>query len=167
MCMYTYVHTCMCACMETLLCLQILLHPPAPPSWSRRSPNLKNSIKCEWIKIFEFCLQICDPWALVHTYRLGLMYRWGGVPSQKALLCFEPKKVHVYCSCDSVDKKFPIFALDSTRPCLDWHLRGFLTSQPIYNLFKFDLKWRPKCKIWPKCQFVKEPSTMEIFKMYY
>ena len=99
MCMYAYVHTCMCACMGTLLCLQILLHPPALPSWSRRSPNLKNSIKCERIEIFEFCLKICDPWALLHTYRLGLMCTWGGVPSEMAFLCFEPKKVHVFHSC--------------------------------------------------------------------
>ena len=27
----------------------------------------------------------------------------GGVPSQMALLCFEPKKVHVFHSCDSLE----------------------------------------------------------------
>ena len=117
-------------------------------------------------KIIEFHLKICDPWALLHTYRLGLMCRWGGIPSQMALLCFEPKKVHVFHSCDSLDKKFPVLALDPTRPCLDWQLSRFLTSQPINDTFKFDLKWRPKCKIWLKSQFAKEPSTVEIFQMY-
>ena len=141
-------------------------HPPAPPPWSRRSRNLKNSIKREWIEIIEFRLKICDPWTLLHTYRLDLMCRWGGVPSQMALLCFKPKKVHVFHSCDSLDKKFLVFALDPTRPCLDWQLSCILTSQPINDPFKFDLKWRPKCKIWLKSQFAKEPSTVEIFEMY-
>ena len=53
-------------------------HPPAPPPWSRRSRNLKNAIKRERIEIIEFRLKICDPWALLHTYRLDLMCRWGG-----------------------------------------------------------------------------------------
>ena len=141
-------------------------HPPAPAPWSRRSRNLKNAIKRERIEIIEFRLKICDPWALLHTYRLDLMCRWGGVPSQMALLCFGPKKVHVFHSCDSLDKKFLVFALDPTRPCLDWQLSRFLTSQPINEPFKFDLKWRPKWKIWLKSQFAKEPSTVEIFEMY-
>ena len=58
-----------------------------------------------------------------------------------------PKK-YIFHSCDSLDKKFPVFALDPTRPCLDWQLSWFLTSQLTNNPFKFDLKWRPKCKIW-------------------
>ena len=52
-------------------------HPPGLPPWSRRSRNLKNAIKREWIEIIEFRLKICDPWALLHTYRLDLMCRWG------------------------------------------------------------------------------------------
>ena len=128
MCMCAYVYTCMCACRKTLLCPQILPHPPAPPPWSWRSPKCKNSIKHERIKIIEFCLKIYDPWNLLHTYRLGLMCRQGAVPSQMALLCFEPKKVHRFCSCDSIGNNFPVFALEPIRPCLDWHLRGFLTS---------------------------------------
>ena len=31
----------------------------------------------EPIEIIQFCLKICDPWTLLHTYRLGLMCRWG------------------------------------------------------------------------------------------
>ena len=92
-------------------------HPPAPPPWSQRSRNLKNAIKCERFKIIEFRLKICDPWALLHTYRLDLMCRLEGVPSQMALLCFGPKKVHVFHSCDSLDKKILVFVLDPTRPC--------------------------------------------------
>ena len=52
--------------------------PTCPAPWSRRSWNLKNAIKCEQIQIIEFRLKICDPWALLHTYRLDLMCRWGG-----------------------------------------------------------------------------------------
>ena len=78
-----------------------------------------------------------------------------------ALLCFWPKKVHLFHSCDPPIKNFPVFALDPIRPYLDWALRGFLTSLPIYNPFKFDLKWRPKCKIRLKYQFAIEPSTIK------
>ena len=53
-------------------------HPPVPPPWSRGNRNLKNAIKREQIEIIEFQLKICDPWALLHTYRLDLMCRWGG-----------------------------------------------------------------------------------------
>ena len=162
MCMYAYVHTCMCACRGTLLCLQIVLHPPAPPSWSQRSPNRKNSIKCEWIKIFEFCLNICDPWALLHTYRVGLICRWGGVLSQMALLCFKPKKVHVFYSCDSVDKNFAIFALDPTRPCLDWQLNKFLTSQAITTLSSLTSNEDQSAKYDLNVNF----PTVEKFKMH-
>ena len=139
-------------------------YPPAPPPWSQRSPNLKNAIKCERIKIIEFRLKICDPWALLHTYRLDVQV--GGVPSQMALLCLGPKKVHVFHSCNSLDEKFLVFALDPTRPCLDWQLSWFLTSQDINYPFKFDLKWRTKCKIWLKSKFAKELSTVEISEMY-
>ena len=72
-----------------------------------------------------------------------------------ALLCFGTS----FCSCHPLIKIFPVFALDPIRPYLDWALRGFLTSSPISDPFKFDLKWRPKCKIWLKCQFAIEPSS--------
>ena len=73
-----------------------------------------------------------------------------------ALLCFWPKKKLPW---PSNKKKIPFFGLDSIRPYLDWALRGFLTSSLIYDPFKFDLKWRQKCKIELKCQFVIEPSA--------
>ena len=103
-------------------------HPPAPPPWSRRSRNLKNAIKREQIKIIEFWLKICDPWALLHTYRLDLMWQVGGVPSQMALLCFGPKKVHVFHSCNSLDKIFFSF-------CTGSHWTMFrLTTEQIFDL---------------------------------
>ena len=68
-------------------------HPPTLPPWSRRSQNLKNAIKCEWIEIIEFCLKICDPWALLHTYRLDLMCRWeGGCPIPNGTFMFRAQK---------------------------------------------------------------------------
>ena len=51
--------------------------PTCSTPWSQRSRNLKNSIKHEQIEIIEFCLKICDPWALLHTYRPDFMCRWG------------------------------------------------------------------------------------------
>ena len=131
------LHACACMHICTHACVHVgkpfyvprysLTHLPHPP-WSWRSPNCKNSIKCEQIEIIEFCLKIYDPWTLLHTYRLGLMCRQGGVPSQMALLCFEPKKVHLFRSCDSIGNNFPVFVLEPIKPCLDYHLRGFLTS---------------------------------------
>ena len=67
-------------------------HPPAPPPWSRRSRNLKNAIKRERIEIIEFRLKICDPWALLHTYRLDLMCRWGGCPIPNGTFMFRAQK---------------------------------------------------------------------------
>ena len=128
------------------------------PPWRWPFAITKYAITLERIEIFQFYLKIWAPWTLLHTYRLGLMCRWG-CPITNV---FDPKK----CSCDPPIKKFPIFALDSIRPYLDWALRGILTSQPIYDPFKFDLKWRQKCKIELKCQFAIVPSTTKKFEMY-
>ena len=67
-------------------------HPPAPPPWSRRSRNLKNAIKRERIEIIEFRLKICNPWALLHTYRLDLMCRWGVSHPKWHFYVLGPKK---------------------------------------------------------------------------
>ena len=75
----------------TLITLDVP-HPPAPPSWSQRSRSLKNAIKCEWIKIIEFCLKIYDPWTLIHTYRLGLLCSWGGCPIPNGTFMFWAQK---------------------------------------------------------------------------
>ena len=99
-------------------------HPHAPAPRAKETQIGRITITLEWIKIIQFCLKICDPWILLHTYRLGLLCRLEGVLSQMALLCFWPKKG----SCDAPIKQFPIFALDSIRLYLDWGLRGFLTS---------------------------------------
>ena len=67
-------------------------HLPASPPWSRWSRNLKNAIKCERIEIIEFRLKICDPWALLHTYRLDLMCRWGVSHPKWHFYVLGPKK---------------------------------------------------------------------------
>ena len=99
----------------------------------------KNAITFERIEIIEFHLKIWDPWTLPHTCRLQLMCRWGGVLSQIAFLS---KK----CSSDPQKQNFPVFALDPIRPYLDWALRGFLTSWPINNPLKLQLKWKQSAK---------------------
>ena len=52
-------------------------HPPAPPPWAKETQIGRITITLERIEIIQFCLKICDPWAFLHTYRLGLMCRWG------------------------------------------------------------------------------------------
>ena len=77
-------------------------HPPAPPPRAKETKIRRIAITLEWIEIIQFCLKIWDPWTLLHTYRLGLMCRWGSVLSQMALLCYWPKKVLLWPS----NKKF-------------------------------------------------------------
>ena len=50
-------------------------HPPAPPPRAKEIWIRRITIPLERIEIIQFCLKICDPWTLLHTYRLGLMWR--------------------------------------------------------------------------------------------
>ena len=78
-----------------------------------------------------------DNWILFEDLgplHLGLVCRWGVVPSQKAFFTFGPKKVHVFCSCVPPGKNCPVFILEWDRPCLEWQSIWFLTSWPNYDL---------------------------------
>ena len=66
-------------------------HPPAPTPGAEEAKILK-TIKCEQIEIIEFLLKICDPWALLHTYRLDLMCRSGVSHSKWHFYVSSPKK---------------------------------------------------------------------------
>ena len=128
-CVYVCVHVCTCVhmCVVTPPTPQMppdTPHPPAPPSRAKETQIGRITITLERIEIIQFCLKICDPWTLLHTYRLSLMCRWGVYYPKWHFHVFDPKK---YC-CDPPIKKFSIFALDPIRPYLDWALRGFLTS---------------------------------------
>ena len=74
-----YMCACMCTCVEyppnTLT--DFHSHPPIPHPQGRTPEISQNSIKIEWIKIFQFCLKIWDLWTLVHSYRPHLVCRWG------------------------------------------------------------------------------------------
>ena len=130
------------------------------PPWRRPFAITKYAITLERIEIIQFCLKICDPWTLLHTYRLGLMCRWGVSYFKWHFYVFDAKK----CSCDPPIKNFPVFALDPIRPCLDWQLRAILTSQPIYDPFKCDFEWRPKCKIGLNVNLPKNCQAEKNFK---
>ena len=93
------------------------------------------------------------------------MCRWGVSHPKWHFYVSGPKK-YMFSLLRLPRQNISHFCTGSTRPCLDWQLSRFLTSQPINKPFKFDLKWRPNCKIWLKSQFAKEPSTVEIFEMY-
>ena len=85
--MYTCVcvHVCVCACV--CVCMHVcgghtphaLRHtPPTCPLPRAKETQIRRiTITLERIEIIQFCLKICDPWTLLHTYRLGLMCRWG------------------------------------------------------------------------------------------
>ena len=67
-----------------------------------------------------------------------------------ALLCFGPKKVHLFRSCEPLIKNFPVFALDPIRPYLDW------APERIFNLlthlqpFQIRLEMKTKEQNWTK-----------------
>ena len=67
-------------------------HPPAPPPGAEEAEILK-TIKREWIEIIEFRLKICDPWTLLHTYRLDLMCMWGGCPIPNGTFMFRVQNI--------------------------------------------------------------------------
>ena len=69
------------------------LHPPAPPPPRAKETQIRRiTITLERIEIIQFCLKIWDPWTLLHTYRLGLMCRWGGCPIPNGIFMFWTQK---------------------------------------------------------------------------
>ena len=125
--MYARVRTCVHACVHVYMCRappkhpdRVPPHPPTPTPPMGGTPEIsQKSIKIERIEIFEFRLKILDLCKLVHSYRLHLVCRWEGVLSQIAYFTFGPKNVHIFCSCELSGKNFPVFTLESDRPCLD------------------------------------------------
>ena len=67
-------------------------HPPAPPPRAEKTQIGRITITLELIEIIQFCLKICDPWTLLHTYRLGLMCRWGVSYHKWHFYVLDPKK---------------------------------------------------------------------------
>ena len=115
-----HVHSHVCICMNIEVCGGTPRHTHThPPTRGGMAQITKYAIKLERIKIIQFCLKIWDFCTFLHLFRLGLVCRWGVVPSQIAFFTFGPKKVHVFCSCDPLIKMFSIFALDPSRPYLD------------------------------------------------
>ena len=133
-CTCTHMHACMCTCTHAWSIPQTSWQSPTPihptPPFQRGGPpkSLKNSIALEQINILQFRFNILDLWILVHSYRLHLVCTWGSVLSQIPYFTFGPKNVHIFCSCGPSAKNFPVFTLESNRPCLDWQSISFFTS---------------------------------------
>ena len=75
----------------------IVDHPRHPhlsvkPPRAEETQIRRITITLEWIEIIQFCLKICDPWTLLHTYRLGLMCRWGVSYLKWHFYVFDPIK---------------------------------------------------------------------------
>ena len=72
--------------------------PWTPPTYLPYPPRAKETqirkitISIECIKIIQFCLKICDSWTLLHTYRLGMMCRWGVSYPKWHFYVLKPKK---------------------------------------------------------------------------
>ena len=67
-------------------------HPPAPPHRAKKTQIGRITITLEQIEIIQFCLKIWDPWTLLHTYRIGLMCRWGVSFPKWHFYVLDPKK---------------------------------------------------------------------------
>ena len=70
-------------------------YPPAPTPRAEETQIRRITITLEWIEIIQFCLKICDPWTLLHTYRLGLICRWGVSYSKWHFYVFDTKSAPV------------------------------------------------------------------------
>ena len=87
-------------------------HPQYPPSTCPTPPRAEKTqirritITLESIEIIQFCLKICDPWTLLHIYRLGLMCRWGGCPIWNGTFMFWTQKSTSFSLLWASDKKF-------------------------------------------------------------
>ena len=136
---YTCMHMRACACMRGHMCT-CMGHAPKHPDrvppqsthphlprgvdpWNQSKVN-KNLTNQDISILFEDfgCLNTCV--FILTTFGVQV----GGVLSQIALFTFRPKNVHIFCSCEPQVKNFPVFTLESDRPCLDWQSIWFLTS---------------------------------------
>ena len=146
MCTCAWMHACMCTCVrhppkypDRVPSPSTHPHPPMGDPWNQSKVNKNWMNQDIWILFEDFgSLNI---FALIQT-TLGVQV--GGVPSQIAYFTFRPKNVHIFCSCVPPVKNFSVFTLESDRPCLDWQSIWFLTSWPIYNPFKSQLKIKTK-----------------------
>ena len=80
-------------CLKILYLWTLADHPGhPPPTWptprAEETQIARITITLERIEIIQFCLKICDPWIFLHTYRLGLMCRWGGCPISNGTFMF-------------------------------------------------------------------------------
>ena len=76
---------------QTIVCHPRYLQPPGPSPRAEETEIRKITISIERIEIIQFCLKICDPWSLLHTYRLGLC-RWGVSYPKWHFYVLDPKK---------------------------------------------------------------------------
>ena len=151
------MHVHVCICMHVYMCG---VHPDTPtlPPTHHTPQNqgvqiTKNSINHEWIEIYQFCLKICGLWTLLHLYRLGLVCRWRGVPSQIAFFYFGPKKCMFFIPMSPQIKVF-LF--------LHWILidHVYVTNDMIYDL----LTHLQPFEIWPEMETkVQNLTKMWIF----
>ena len=89
---YFRITTCACVCVCMCMCVYECGVPhypryPSPPA-PMPEPWGAQIIKNEQIKIIQFHLKIWDLCTFLHSYRLGLICRWGNVPSQMAFFTF-------------------------------------------------------------------------------
>ena len=115
------------------------------PPWRQPFAITKYAIKLEWIKIIQFCLKICDPWTLLHTYRLCLMCRWGVSYPKWHFYVFDPEKcscyppiknivytnTHCQCHLDVVHTCIHHLLVISNTPCILYYVQfSFCTLSP-------------------------------------
>ena len=86
--------------------------PPAPSPRAEKTQIGRITKTLEWIEIIQFCLKICDPWTLLHTYKLGLLCRWG-CPIPNGTFMFWNQKSTSFSLLWASDKNFSCFCTGS------------------------------------------------------
>ena len=160
---HVYMCVCVCACMHVHVCVggtppdapRCPWHPPptCPLPRAAGSPKQQNSISPELIEIIQFCLKILYLWTFLNSYRLQLITP--NIPHPPAP---PPRAEKTQIGRITITLERIEIIQFCLKICDPWTI--------LNDPFKFDLKWRPKCKIERKCQFAIEPSTTKKFEMY-
>ena len=142
-------------------------HPPThrqEPGWLK---SLNMQLKLERIKIIQFRLKIWDLCTFLHLFRLGVVCRWGVVPSQIAFFIFGPKTVHVFCSCEPLGKIFLFSHWNVIYHVQTDNQYDFWPPDPIMTLSNCSWNEDKSAKFDFDINFIIEPSIIEKFVMYH
>ena len=111
-----YHYACVCMCMHVGI---PQTHPQPHPQEPGGPQIIKNAVKLEQIKIISIPFEDLGPLYFPAVIRTKFSMQVGVSHPKMTFLCFGPKNIHAFCSCEIPSKKCPVFTLEPDRPCLD------------------------------------------------